>query len=99
MRAQVTVFNKNFYSMDNGNSGANLLILGDYIDTGNKIGMSVSEASIDYSEHPGVSVFPAIYEADITFGELKATNGKVRTSMILRNLKFINEVEVVPKSK
>lgn len=97
MRAQVTVFNKNFYSMDNGNSGANLLILGDYIETGNKVGMSVSEASIEYSEHHDVSVFPAVYEADISFGELKASSGKVRTAMILKNLKFLHEVDVVPK--
>lgn len=96
MKAQVTVFNKNFYSMD-GNEGANLLILGDYIETGNKVGMSLSEASIDYSEHPSISVFPAVYEADISFGELKATNGKVRTSMILKNLKFLHSVELVKK--
>lgn len=97
MKAQVTVLNKNFYKMDNGNEGANVIVYGDYISNNNKEGISISEASIGYEQHPRVTVFPAVYEVTIGFGEVKDKNGKVKTSMLLKDMKFLHEVDLVPK--
>lgn len=92
MKMQVILLNKNFYEMDNGR-GANVLIYGDLMETNNKKGVSISEASIPFEEHKLITVFPARYEVDVNFSEVTARNGKSKTSMSFRNLKLLNEVE------
>lgn len=94
MKMEVVLLGKNFYEMDN-NRGANVVVYGEYEDTNNKTGMSISEASIDFYEHSGLTVFPAKYSATAQMVGVKNRAGKIVTTLKLSDFKLIEELEFV----
>lgn len=93
MKMEIVVLNKNFYSME-GQSGANVTILGDYSEDAFKAGISISEAPIPYNEHEKVNTFPAKYRVTGSFGEIKNRGGKKVTGITFSNFEFLNKVEL-----
>lgn len=97
MKIEVIVLGKNHYDME-GQRGANLVIYGEYEETNNKAGISVSEASIDYLEHERVNVFPARYSGDAQLVSTKSRGGKNVTSLRLSNLKLVEKLDFIKVS-
>lgn len=96
MKIEVVVLGKNHYDME-GQRGANLVIYGEHEVTNNKAGISISEASIDYSEHEKINVFPAKYQGDAQLISTKSRSGKNVTSLRLTNLKLMDELTFIKK--
>jgi len=59
MKMEIVVLGKNFWDMQNGQNGANVVLYGNIEETNNKAGVSISEGQVDYEEHHRISVFPA----------------------------------------
>ena len=96
MKMEVVVLGKNFYDISNqqGNvQGANVVIYGEYEETGNKAGISVSEASIDFSEHQKLNIFPARYRTTAELVSTKNRSGKNVTSLKLSDFELLEQVE------
>lgn len=96
MKIEVVVLGKNHYDME-GQRGANLVIYGEYEETNNKSGISISEASIDYTEHEKINIFPGKYQGDAQLISTKSRSGKNVTSLKLTNLKLIEELTFIKK--
>lgn len=94
MKVEVLVLGKNHYDME-GQRGANLVLYGDYEETNNKAGISISQATIDYDDHSKLTVFPAKYRGDASFISIKNRSGKDVTGLRLSNLEFVNKVDLV----
>lgn len=94
MKIEVIVLGKNYYDME-GQKGANLVLAGDYEETNNKAGISISESVIDYDEHHNINVFPARYKAEAQIVSTKNRSGKNITSLKLTNLQLIEKLEFV----
>lgn len=94
MKIEVLVLGKNHYDME-GQRGAKLVLYGEYEETNNKAGISVSQAAIDYDEHSKLTVFPAKYRADASLTSIKSRSGKDETGLRLSNLELVNKVDLV----
>lgn len=94
MKIEVIVLGKNYYDME-GNRGANLVIYGEYEETNNKAGISISEAIIDYEEHQNVKIFPAKYIADAKLVSVKSRSGKNVTALKLSKLELKEKLKFV----
>lgn len=94
MKMEVVILGKNFYDM-NGKQGANVVLLGSNETTDNKMGLSVSEASIPYDEHFNLKVFPARYECEGDFVSVKNRSGKSITSLFLSNFILKSKLKLV----
>ena len=102
MRTQVIIFNASHYDMGD-NRGLSVRVLGDSVQTNNKLGVEISDATVqDYSELRNLqrmapTDFPAKFNADISLVTIKANGGKEKTGIALKNLEFVNSVELVDK--
>lgn len=101
MRMQVTVFQANHYDMQD-NKGLSVRILGDYEETNNKFGLSVTDATVqNYDEvkllQRHKKDLPATFNATMNIVTKKGANGKDMPSVALSNLEFINALELVEK--
>lgn len=94
MKMEIIVLGKNFWEMPNGQKGANVVLYGDFEETSNKVGISVSEGQIDFDEHHLISVFPARYSVNGTFVSAKNRSGKTITTLKFSNFKLIEELEL-----
>lgn len=102
MRTEIIVFNVGHYDMGD-NRGLSVRVLGDNATTNNKFGVEISDAKVpEYSElrylqQFKASDFPAKFKADISLATIKGSNGKEQTGIALKNLEFINSMELVDK--
>lgn len=102
VRTQVIITQVNHYDMD-GNQGVSVRTVGNYEETDNKFGLSISEAGV-----PNVGELntlkrhkrqlPARFNVDVSFGTKKASNGKEITAVTLSNFEFVESMEFVPKA-
>lgn len=97
MKMEIVALGKNFYDISNQQGtnvqGANVVIYGEYEETGNKAGISVSEASIDFNEHEKLTVFPARYRTTAELVSIKNRSGKNVTSLKLSDFELLEQVE------
>lgn len=101
MKSQFIVFSVNHYDMEQ-NQGLSVRVLGDSVQTNNKFGVELSEASVgDYQELQYLQRFanqlPAKFNADFSLTTIKTTNGKERSGILLKNLEFVTPVEILDK--
>lgn len=102
MKTQVIIFNVSHYDMGD-NRGLSVRVLGDSAHTNNKFGVEISDAKVpNYDELKYLSSidpgdFPAKFEAELSLTTIKGTNGKEQTGIALKNLKFLNSLELVDK--
>ena len=101
MKAEFIITKVNHYDMGD-NRGLSVRVVGDTQQTNNSFGLDISEATVpDYSELRVLSQyandFPAKFKADFSLSTVKASNGKEKTGVSLRNLEFVNSVEFVDK--
>lgn len=102
MKTEVILFNASHYDMGD-NRGLSVRVLGDVTQTNNKFGVEISDAAVsDYNELRYLQQirpdeFPAKFSANISLVTIKANGGKEKTGIALKNLKFINSVEMVDK--
>jgi len=94
MKTEIIILGKNHYNMD-GNTGASVVIYGDYDATNNREGISISNASIDYEEHTSLTSFPGVYIADASFLSSKNKAGKDVATLKLKNLQLKEKVKFV----
>lgn len=102
MKTQVIIFNASHYDMGD-NRGLSVRVLGDAVQTNNKIGIEISDAQVlDYNElryltklHP--SDFPAKFNADLSLISIKSSAGKEKTGAALSNLDFICSLDLVDR--
>lgn len=94
MRTDVILLGKNHYEME-GNRGASVVVYGDHVENNNRSGVSISNASIDYSNHDKLNIFPGTYTADISFVDVKSSAGKLVTSLKLSNVVFKERLKFV----
>ena len=102
MKMQVVIFQANHYDMQD-NKGLSVRILGDYEETNNKFGLSVTDATVtNYDVLKKLQKhgkdFPALFNADVTFTTKKASNGKEIPALSVIDLEFVQAMELVPKS-
>ncbi len=94
MKTEVILLAKNHYDME-GNRGASVLLYGDYEDTNNKTGISITNADIDYEEHHKLNTFPAKYSCDFVFVTKKNRSGKDITGLKFTNLELVEKLKFV----
>lgn len=97
MRAQFIITKVNHYEM-NDNRGLSVRVVGEKQETNNSFGLDISEAQvINYEElnylRKFANALPARFDADFSIGTIKASNGKERSGVTLKNLEFVNSVE------
>lgn len=102
MKMQVVIFQANHYDMQD-NKGLSVRILGDYEETNNKFGLSVTDATVTNYEvlrklKRYGKEFPALFNADATFTTKKASNGKEIPALSIVDLDFVHAMELVPKT-
>lgn len=102
MKMQVVIFQANHYDMQD-NKGLSVRILGDYEETNNKFGLSVTDATVtNYDVLKKLKKhgreFPALFNADVTFSTKKASNGKEIPALSIIDLEFVHSMELVAKS-
>jgi hypothetical protein len=101
MRSQWIITKVNHYDMGD-NQGLSVRVVGDTQQTNNSFGLEISEATVpDYGELRYLQRFanqlPAKFNADFSLATVKASNGKEKTGVLLKNLEFVNSVEFVDK--
>lgn len=101
MKTEIIVLSVNHYDME-GKQGLSVRVLGDFVQTNNKFGVEVSEASVsNYEELKNLSKnandLPAKFKANISLGVIKDRNGKEKSGVNLSNLEFVNSVELLDK--
>lgn len=101
IRTDVVISEFKHYDVD-GNRGLKAVVKGDYQETNNRFGIPYTEVMIlNVDELKYVIQYkkdlPASFEADLSFGVQKASNGKEVPTMALSNLKFIESLELQPK--
>lgn len=101
MRTEVTVVQVNHYEMQD-NKGLSVRIIGDFENTNNKFGLSVSEATVpNFNELRNLKAhamdLPAKFSADLSFITKKDKGNKEITSIALSNLEFKHSLELVEK--
>lgn len=101
MRVDVNILSVNHYQMD-GNQGLSVRVVGDKVETSNKFGLEISEATVtDYNELKYLERFsnqlPAKFKADFSLTNIKDKNGKEKTGVAFRNLEYVHSIEFVEK--
>lgn len=101
MKAEFIITKVNHYDMGD-NRGLSVRVVGDTQQTNNSFGLDISEATVpEYSELRVLSQYanelPAKFKAEFSLSTVKASNGKEKTGVSLRNLEFVNSVEFVDK--
>lgn len=102
MKTQVIIFNVAHYDMGE-NQGLSVRVLGDNAQTNNKFGVEISDASVPnykelrYLQQFSAKDFPAKFNATISLTTIKASNGKEKTGIALKDLEFVNSVEIVDR--
>lgn len=102
MKTQVVIFNVSHYDMGD-NRGLSVRVLGDNAQTNNKFGVEISDATVPeykelkYLQQIPASDFPAKFNATISLTTIKASNGKEKTGIALKDLEFVNSVELMDK--
>lgn len=97
MKAEWIITKVNHYDMGD-NKGLSVRVVGDKTETNNSFGLDISEAQVpNYDElnylRRFASVLPAKFKADFSIGTIKASNGKERSGVTLKNLEFVGSVE------
>lgn len=93
MKIEVILLGKNHYDMD-GNKGASVVLYGEYEVTNNRAGISISNATIDYSVHETLTVFPARYLAKPSFVSIKSRGGKDTASLKLSDFELVEQLSM-----
>lgn len=102
VKTEVVIFSVGHYDMGD-NRGLSVRVLGDKIKTNNKFGVEISEAVVpEYSElrylqSINEADFPAKFKCEISLQTIKAANGKEKTGVALKNLEFLNSMELVDR--
>lgn len=101
MRVPVIITKVNHYDMGDSR-GLSVRVVGDKQQTNNSFGLDISEATVpDYNELRNLQRYandlPAMFEADFSLATVKASNGKEKTGVFLKNLEFKHSVEFVEK--
>ena len=97
MQIEILVLGKNFYDME-GQRGANLVVFGEFEETNNKKGISISETPIDFEQHHLVDTFPAIYKGEMALISAKNRSGKNVTTIKIANPVLLYEVDFLKKN-
>jgi hypothetical protein len=101
MRIPVIITKVNHYDMGDS-QGLSVRVVGDFQQTNNSFGLDISEATVpNYVELKYLlqhaQSLPAKFMADFSLATVKASNGKEKTGVSLKNLEFVNSVEIVDK--
>lgn len=99
IRSEFIITKVNHYDMGE-NRGLSVRVVGDNDHTNNSFGLEISEAVVpDYTELQYLRGFadklPAKFKADFSISTVKASNGKEKSGVNLKNLEFVNSVEFV----
>lgn len=100
IRTEVIITKVNHYDMEN-NKGLSVRVVGNYEETNNSFGLSISEAAVpDYAELHYLTRFkkdlPATFKADFSMVSKKLPNGKEVPTVGLSNLEFVGKVQFSP---
>ncbi|MFC9542989.1 hypothetical protein ACFTQ7_24610 [Lysinibacillus sp. NPDC056959] len=101
MKMQVIVIQANHYDMED-NKGLSVRIVGDYEETNNKFGLSVTDATVKNYEEVRLlkhhkKDLPAAFNATMSIVTKKASNGKDMPSVALSNLEFVHALQFAEK--
>jgi len=102
MKMQVVVIQANHYDMQD-NKGLSVRIVGDYEETNNKFGLSVTDATVQNYEEVKLlqkhkKDLPATFNASMSIVTKKGANGKDMPSVALSNLEFVHALEFTAKT-
>lgn len=104
MKAEFIIFSVHHYDFE-GNKGLSVRIMQEPEDSNGSFGVKLSEANVsDYNElsvlaHLGADKFPCRVSADFAMTSLKNRAGKEVTGIALKNIKYIESLQLVAKDK
>ena len=99
IRTEVIVTQVSHYDMRD-NQGVSVRVVGNYEETNNKFGLSISDAAVpNYNELNNLKRhkrdLPAKFMANISMVTKKMANGKEGQTLALSNLEFVEKMEFV----